>query len=381
MGCTDWNAFSSTYDGPGVCATYVVGGDTHTCVRKSNGALSCWGDNRYGQLGLGDTVARPTPTHVPIAPVGKVFLPTGNGDITADLANFSCAITTDDNLLCWGDNRFTQFGAGAGGDRVLSPNRLAFSGSLSFVAMGGGFSCILDAKGAVSCLGDDASGQLGVDGPQNYSSPTVVAGLNADKLVAGASHTCARRTDGTMLCWGSNAFGQLGTGDSVSRSKPMEVTALAGRVAHLATGANHTCGQTPEGELWCWGDNRYGQLGLGDRTSRPSPVKLAGALDPSAKVFTGGGHSCAIHTDGTFWCWGDNRSGQLGLGDNEPRLVPTKVDALGNGVAAAYTGGAHTCVLKTDASVWCWGNNQYGQLGVAIGPSASTPAQVLPPCQ
>src|SRR5262249_8052727 len=151
-----------------------------------------------------------------------------------------------------------------------------------------------DASGSVSCLGSNAAGQLGVDGTQNRSTPAPVAGLVADKLLAGASHTCARRVDGTMLCWGSNQFGQLGTGGTASRSKPLEVTALAGKVAHLATGANHTCAQTPEGELWCWGDNRYGQLGLGDRVQRTAPVKLGGVLDASAKVFCGGGHSCAI---------------------------------------------------------------------------------------
>jgi alpha-tubulin suppressor-like RCC1 family protein len=380
VGCTDWNAFSSTYEGPGVCATYVVGGDTHSCVRKSNGSLQCWGDNRYGQLGVGDTTSRPAPTHVPISDVSKVFLPTGNGEITADLANFSCAITTDNALLCWGDNRSTQFGAAP--DRVLSPAKVAvLSGSPSYVAIGGGYMCVLDASGSVACLGSNASGQLGVDGPQNRPTPVQVEGLVADKLLAGVSHTCARRPDGTMLCWGSNVFGQLGTGDSVSRSKPLEVTALAGRVARLATGANHTCAQTPEGELWCWGDNRYGQLGLGDRANRSSPAKLPGALDASSKVFAGGGHSCAIHADGSFWCWGDNRSGQLGVGDTDPRLAPTQVTTLGNGVAAAYTGGAHTCVLKTDASVWCWGNNQYGQLGVDVGPQTSLPVRVIPPCQ
>jgi alpha-tubulin suppressor-like RCC1 family protein len=377
--CTDWSAFSATYEGAGVCTTYVVGGDTHSCARKSNGSLQCWGDNRFGQLGLGDTSPRATPTHVPIDGVSKIFLPTGNGDITADLANFSCAITTSNALFCWGDNRWTQFGTAQ--NPVLSPLQVAAPENLSHGAIGGGFVCTLDASGAVACAGNDASGQLGVDGPQNHATPVVVQGLVADKLVAGANHTCARRPDATMLCWGSNVFGQLGTGDTVSRATPSGVKDLAGRVARLATGANHTCAQTPEGELWCWGDNRYGQLGTGDRTNRASPTKLAGPLDASSKVFAGGGHSCAIHADGSFWCWGDNRSGQIGVGDNDAHLLPVEVTALGHDVSAAYAAGAHTCVLKADASVWCWGSNQYGQLGANVGPQSSTPVRVLPPCQ
>jgi alpha-tubulin suppressor-like RCC1 family protein len=110
------------------------------------------------------------------------------------------------------------------------------------------------------------------------------------------------------------------------------------------------------------------------------PTKVAGDLDASAKVFAGGSHSCAIHADGSFWCWGDNRSGQLGVGDTAPRLVPTKVDSLGNDVVAAYAGGAHTCVVRADGSVWCWGNNQYGQLGVATGSTSAVPVRVVPPC-
>jgi alpha-tubulin suppressor-like RCC1 family protein len=184
-----------------------------------------------------------------------------------------------------------------------------------------------------------------------------------------------------MLCWGANDYGQLGDGTTTSRPTPGEVTALAGRVAHLAAGASHSCAQTPEGELYCWGDNRYGQLGTGDRTNQPLPKKVVGSADASAKVFAGGAHSCAIHADGSFWCWGDNRSGQLGVGDTEPRLTATRVDALGSDVTAAYAGGAHTCVLRTDGSVWCWGNNQYGQLGVAVGSKATSPVRVIPPCQ
>jgi alpha-tubulin suppressor-like RCC1 family protein len=222
---------------------------------------------------------------------------------------------------------------------------------------------------------------VGVPGPTNQSKPVVVQGLVVDKIVTGGSHTCARRPDATMLCWGANEYGQLGSGDRASSSRPVEVTALASRVARLAAGANHTCAQTPEGDLYCWGDNRYGQLGTGDRTNQLLPKKVAGTADASAKVFAGGGHSCATHADGSFWCWGDNRSGQLGLGDTQPRLSATRIDALGNDVVAAYAGGAHTCALKTDGSVWCWGNNQYNQLGVAVGSKATKPAMVMPPCQ
>jgi alpha-tubulin suppressor-like RCC1 family protein len=379
LGCTDWNALSEQYAGAGVCVTYVVAGDTHTCVRRSNGSLQCWGDNRYGELGSGDTKAAPTPRTVPIDGVAKIFLPMGQGDITADAAEFSCAITTANALFCWGDNRWGQFGAGS--DRVLSPLSVSVPQSLSHASMGAGHICTLGADNSLACFGNNAFGQVGVDGPNNQPKPLVIPGLVVDKIATGANHTCARRPDATMLCWGQNTYGQLGDGTTASRSKPVEVSALTGQVAHLAAGANHTCAQTAPGDLYCWGDNRYGQLGTGDRTSQLVPTRVSGTADASAKVFAGGEHSCAIHADGSFWCWGDNRSGQLGVGDTEPRLSATRVDTLGNDVTAAYAGGAHTCVLRTDGSVWCWGNNQYGQLGVAIASKATTPIRVIPPCQ
>jgi serine/threonine-protein kinase len=363
----------------GVCATYVVAGDTHTCIRLSDGSLRCWGDNRYGQLGTGDTAPSPTARTVPLESVSKIFLPVGQGDLTLDVADFSCAVTTTNALYCWGDNRWGAFGPL--GDRALSPVEVRVPGTLSHASVGAGHVCALAADGSIACFGNDASGQVGRDGPKSQPVPFVVPGLVADKIVTGGSHTCARRPDGTMLCWGANDYGQLGNGSTTATAQPTEVLALAKRVVRLAAGANHTCAQTSEGELHCWGDNRYGQLGTGDRTRTLEPKKVSGTADAASKVFAGGGHSCAIHADGSFWCWGDNRSGQLGTGDIEPRLTATRVDALGNDVAAANAGGAHTCVVKTDGSVWCWGNNQYGQVGAGVGSKATSPVRIVVPCR
>jgi len=130
-----------------------------------------------------------------------------------------------------------------------------------------------------------------------------------------------------------------------------------------------------------WGDNRAGQLGTGDTDRRLAPV----VIDPPGlggvrtnQLFAGGTHTCALRDDNTLWCWGGNRFGQLGTGDTQPRLTPQKVM---EGVTAAYAGGAHTCALGTDGSVKCWGNNQYRQLGAFSGPQSLTPVTVLRACQ
>src|SRR5262249_39515169 len=153
---------------------------------------------------------------------------------------------------------------------------------------------------------------------------------------------------------------------------------LGNRVGRVSAGASHTCAFTSDGAVWCWGDNRFGQLGTGDTVPHTSPVNIDPADLPSVtEVYAGGQHSCALRVDNSLWCWGNNRFGQLGLGDTNPRLTPTRVDAMSTEVAAAYAGGAHTCAAKTDGSVWCWGNNQYGQIGADVGSLTTTPAQVI----
>src|SRR5262249_41366579 len=145
--------------------------------------------------------------------------------------------------------------------------------------------------------------------------------------------------------------------------RPAEVKALGSRVGRLATGGAHACVFTEDdGQVWCWGDNRSGQLGTGDTARRLVPT----AIDPQGlgqvetnQLFPGGTPSCALRDDNTLWCWGGNRYGQLGIGNTDQR--PSPVQVLTN-VSGAYTGGAHTCAIKTDGSLWCWGNNQYGQL-------------------
>jgi len=161
------------------------------------------------------------------------------------------------------------------------------------------------------------------------------------------------------------------------------VQAFTNDVSSVSAGGTHTCAYTSDGSAWCWGNNQQGQLGsaAGDVSTEPAEVDLGG--DKVAHVYAGGAHSCAAKVDGSLWCWGSNTYGQLGTGDDDPRLAPAQAgpSVLGNDVSAASSGAAHTCALKKDGSVWCWGNNQYGQLGVAsAGPSRSTPIEVIERC-
>jgi alpha-tubulin suppressor-like RCC1 family protein len=381
-GCNDWSSLSSTYRGPSACVAFVVAGDTFTCARLADGSVTCWGDNRFGQLGAGDKTPHDRAT-VALGGIAKVFLPAGDGDITSDRAVFGCGITTDNALYCWGDNRFGQLGTGDTAVRLVPEKIGGLVGDVSRATNGAGHACAQMADGTLYCWGTNASGQLGTGDTTTHSAPVKIdIPVAVDRLSAGGNFTCARGGDSSLWCFGANEHGQLGVGNTTQQLKPANVTTLQGQVVRVATGADHTCVYTADNAMWCWGDNSAGQLGTGDTIAHPTPVKIdkAGSVN---QVFAGGAHTCAIRVDGSLWCWGDNRYGQLGTGDTNPRREPVQVapDLLGNQVSAAYAGGAHTCAVKVDLSVWCWGNNRYGQLGGVSGPFVATPTRVIEPCQ
>jgi alpha-tubulin suppressor-like RCC1 family protein len=385
LGCTDWERFSRDYAGPGVCPTYVVAGDVHTCIRRSNGDLLCWGDNRFGQLGTGDTVKHTSPTRIDVAGLGtlKIYVPTGTGDITTDLTAFTCALASDNVFRCWGDNRYGQLGTGDTASALQPVPVKGLAGTVSKATNGAGHSCVLTTDGVLSCWGRNLEGQLGIGGTSSQPIPVVVnLGRTVERLAAGGAFTCAAGTDAVLFCWGANTQGQLGLGSTDAQTKPVQVTALGTRTGRLAAGGAHACVSTADdGQVWCWGDNSSGQLGTGDTDRRlvPTPVDPQGlGAVKTNQVFAGGSHTCALRDDNTLWCWGGNRSGQLGTGDTQAQLLPRQVLA---DVTAAYTGGAHTCAIRTDGSVWCWGNNQYGQLGLDVGSQSASPGRVSPPCQ
>jgi alpha-tubulin suppressor-like RCC1 family protein len=367
------------------CPTYLVAGDTHTCVRRADGALSCWGDNRFGQLGTGDTRKHTSPAPVAFGGLNalKVYAPTGNGEISSDLAAFTCALASDENFWCWGDNSFGQLGTGDTA-RATSPVLVrGITGKVVKATNGAASTCAQTTEGGLFCWGRNLQGQLGTGDTQQHVRPVKIdVGGPIDRLAAGGDFTCARGADASLRCWGANARGQLGIGSTEPRLKPALVTGLGRRVARVTAGGAHACVFTEDdGQVWCWGDNRSGQLGTGDTERRLVPTEIdRGGLGRVKvnQVFGGGTHTCALRDDNTLWCWGGNRYGQLGTGDTLPRLTPTEVHQH---VSAAYAGGAHTCVLDTDGSVWCWGNNQYGQLGAEIGSQSTKPVEVLRPCR
>ena len=125
---------------------------------------------------------------------------------------------------------------------------------------------------------------------------------------------------------------------------------------------DRVCALKTDGTLWCWGDNWAGALGDGTTTQRSTPVQVTALENSVASVKAGYYHTCAVKTDGSLWCWGGNEKGQLGAGDTISRSTPVRIGPA-EGWTAVATGAEHTCATRADGSLWCWGEGADGQLG------------------
>ena len=185
-------------------------------------------------------------------------------------------------------------------------------------------------------------------------------------------HGCSasNQSDHTT-CWGKNSAGQHGIGTSNGINTPVESQSLNGQIIDLDTGSSSsysgfTCAVNSMNELYCWGSNEKGQLGVGDKTPSTTPARVY--LDSNlgaVKVSTGFEHACAVATDGTVQCWGWGNDGRLGYGSSLDQLTPTSTSSLGHGRIAVdvSTSWQHSCALLDDGSVVCWGDGGNGKLG------------------
>lgn len=348
--------------------TAVATGKGHTCAVRDDGSMWCWGRDSSGQLGVGATVR----TNVPVLVDGGLWT------TVAGSFGHSCGVSTDGALYCWGTNVNGQLGL-PGLPFADSPLALD-AGTWGFASIGRRHSCGVRGDSSLWCWGDDVSGALG-SGPHSGDRSDVPVEVPADgggwaSVAAGASYMCGVKNDGTLWCWGSNTFGQLGNGASqVNRTDfPSEVVGDGGTWLGVACGEQHTCGIRSDQSLWCWGDGRSAQTGVGT-VGDPSPEPML-AMDGGSWVVVSAGraHSCAVASNGELWCWGHNGFGQL---SGAPGPVSNKVDVPGVSWSSVACGGDHTCAVGADHTLWCWGKNNQGQLGTgSFAGTSFVPTQV-----
>lgn len=235
--------------------------------------------------------------------------------------------------------------------------------------------------GALSCWGRNDTHQLGTAGTTPVLAPAMLEGTDWAEVAAGEQHTCARRTGGSVWCWGENGSGQCGVGDTAAPVDAPAFVSTSGAAAQLSTNFDFTCAIYESGALFCWGANAEGQLAQddpfpGDGVNRSAPVEVETAADWTF-VDAGQGHACGIRAPGSLWCWGRNSEGELGLGAGAAGQLRTP-QRVGDGEdwAEARAGQNHTCARKTDGSLWCWGANDESQLGLGDHQTRSEPTRV-----
>lgn len=252
-------------------------------------------------------------------------------------------------------------------------NTCISGGNAYDVAAGYRHTCARTTSNGLSCWGRNEAGELGLGTTTaSYLTPTSVSLIGVRGVASRSQNTCVLgSTD--VRCWGPNALGQIGDNTQVDRRSPTIVSTLSTMV-QVASGGAHSCAVMPDRTLRCWGANGQGQLGIGNFDAfRLTPVTVPGFTDV-VEVQTGLTHTCALKVDGTVWCWGFNDRGQISgtqTASNRPQRIFDIPAAHAIGV-----GNYHSCAVTTDRELWCWGDGQSGQIGNGQARIERTPVKV-----
>ncbi len=293
-----------------------AGWGQHSCALGPDGMVWCWGDNGKGALGTGDTVSSLVPIQV------------------VDLANVAaisigkdhcCALKDDQTVWCWGANDKGQLGIGTADAESLVPVQVVNLTNVTELSVGKEHSCATTSADSLLCWGENGHLQADPEDPADASAPVEILGVtNVDRISAGSRNTCVVLNDQTVWCWGDNNMGQVGIGTETDVEPPTQVVSLTG-VTAIQTGELVACALNLDQTVWCWGENNRGQLGndsMGTNSSTPVQVLSLGL---ATALMAGKKFNFALTTDGSVWGWGENDAGQIGDGTTDHQPLPSLV--------------------------------------------------------
>jgi alpha-tubulin suppressor-like RCC1 family protein len=300
-------------------------------------------------------------------------------DITSRIAagdEHTCAIASDDSVWCWGRNNYGQLGIAQSTTESATPLKIQGTLRAKKIAAGSNHTCVLTDIAAVWCWGQNTFNQLGVLGATVYENPIeVVLAARAKHVKAGGDSTCAMLTTNEVQCWGSNYQGQLGNGLSDKSHIPRAVTGIPSSftVKDIEMGSNHTCSVSTQGEVWCWGAHGLGRLGSAANQAALTPLRTISIGSAAIAVTAGEKHTCVVRTDSQLSCFGGNNVSQIGQSANGTVNATPTVVAGTTGAMAVASGNNHTCVITTNNALSCFGGNDFGQVGAPQNAPVSTP--------
>ncbi len=349
--------------------TSISASSSHTIAIKSNGTLWAWGNNSTGKLGDGTLTLRTTPTQ-------EVTGSTLWSKTTA-ASGHTIALRSDGSLWSWGSNCGGLLGRGTDGNHSFPAQETTGATDWSFLSAGAGYTMALKADGTLWGWGNNQKEQLGDGTTINRQTPVQESTQATDWLSvsAGYFHTLALKTDGTLWGWGENSAGQLGDGSNIEKSVPTQESSKATNWVSIAAGGDHTLALQSNGSLWSWGDNSSGQLGDGSNSSRNSPGLVSSQANEWSSISVTGSSSIALKTDNTLWGWGNNWYGQLGTGTNSNSNIPIKESTEEPADWVMASSSNHTLARKSDNTLWSWGSNSWGQMGDGTETDSLIPVQ------
>jgi prepilin-type N-terminal cleavage/methylation domain-containing protein len=390
-------------EGACIVESPISGGGFHSLAVATNGQVYSWGTDSSGQLGNGAATGDIlTPTSISSfgSLAGKTFTKVSGGFY------HSLALASDGTVHGWGDNGYGQIGIGVAGSYETTPKSVSVGSlagkTITQIAAGGFHSLALASDNTLHSWGQNVNGQLGTGvsdssihpTPVNISSSGSLAGKTIVQINSGVSYNLALASDGTVHAWGQNHLGQLGNGTSSSGATPTPVNisssgSLAGKTITQVIGSGyHAFALASDGTLHAWGDNAFGKLGIGtaDTVPHPTPVNISTSGSLAGKTITyvarSGSHSIAITSEGNLHTWGENAYGQLGIGtvDTSAHSIPVNISTSGPLVGKIITwvsgGGYHIFAVTADGELYSTGNNQLGQLGDGTVTTRSTATKI-----
>lgn len=371
----------------------IIAGEKSACAISDLKVVKCWGDNTNGRL-ASFWISSDLPLQNPAA-INQVLLTGSKPRAIVPMLQGFCALLENSSVKCWGNinlglrevggSTLRTGSSSAAGSEELPFNRQKF---LEFMRVGPLATCVQWRGPMMSCMGQVSPAHFYHGSPLSplaLVSSVLPPAANAESLdfQMGDQFICAISSSNQVYCTGRDLDGQLGlnlSSNTLTSTLLLPVNLGTGVGAlTLAVGGLHSCVITNLGQVKCWGRNSAGQLGLDNTTSRGGSIAGMGDNLPvvnlgqtAMELALGENHSCARLQDGSLKCWGQNSSGELGQGDTDNRgdtsgeMASLSSISLGSGrtVKSLSAGANHTCAILDNDTLKCWGNNQYGQLGL-----------------
>ena len=334
--------------------------------------LWMWGFANDGRLGDNSLINKSSP--VQTASCGTNWRSVSAG------AQHSAAIKSDGTLWLWGLGIGGRLGDNTNAVSQSSPvQTLSGGNNWKNVSVGADHTAAIKTDGTLWLWGVNTNGNLGRNSIISASSPvqTISGGTNWQSVSIGSFHSAGIKTDSTLWVWGLGTNGRLGTNDVISRSSPVQTISAGTDWKQVNLGTQHSAAIKGDGTLWLWGYNGAGRLGTNNIVDASSPVQTISGGTNWRSASIGGYHSAAIKTDGSLWAWGNNTNGRVGDGTATNRSSPVQTIIGGNNWRSLSAGTSHTAAIKADGTLWLWGGNACGQLGINSVVNQSIPIQTI----